>query len=77
MGNYVKDEKESSLFWHKLLVENGCPRNGIISIRRRTRLKYHYAIREAREKEKKLEQPEWPNLYIIAKISGMNVITSE
>ena len=50
---YVKVEKESSLFWHKLWVENGCPRNGIIaSIRRRTRLKYHYAIREARKKEK-------------------------
>lgn len=50
---YVKDEKESSLFWHRLWVDNGCPHHGIIaSIRRRTRLKYHYAIREARKKEK-------------------------
>ena len=37
----VKDEKDSSLFWHKLWVENGCPRNGIIASRRRgTRVIY-------------------------------------
>ena len=38
---------EKSLFWHDIWVQNGKPRDGdIASIMRRTRARYHYAIRD-------------------------------
>ena len=51
----VKEERETSLFWHRLWLDNDCPRHGIVAdIRRRSRLKYHYAIRKARKSEKEI-----------------------
>ena len=44
-SEYVKEAKETALFWHKLWQQNGCPSSGIVAdVRRRTRYKYHYAI---------------------------------
>ena len=45
----VEPHKQTSMFWHNLWVECGCPRNGTFSdIMRRTRAKYHCAIRSVK-----------------------------
>ena len=43
---HVEESKKTSLFWPDLWRINGSPRQGTIAdIMRRTRAKYHYAIR--------------------------------
>ena len=42
----VKPKLDSSLLWHKIWVDSGLPRDGLIAdIMRRTRAQYHYAIK--------------------------------
>ena len=54
-SEYVKEAKETALFWHKLWQQNGCPSSGIIAdVRRRTRYKYHYAIRYVTKNKKSI-----------------------
>ena len=45
-NEYVNHYRETSLFWHHIWKCNNCPKTGIIAdIRRKTRCKYHYALR--------------------------------
>ena len=42
----AKPARDEAIFWHKLWIENGRPRNGYIAdIRRRTRAKYKHIVR--------------------------------
>ena len=46
----VEPYKQDAIFWHKLWKDNGSPCNGVLSdIRRRTRLKYHQAVKLAKK----------------------------
>jgi len=41
-----------SLFWHRMWVDCGRPRNDAVAdVMRRTRAAYHYAIRQTRQEE--------------------------
>ena len=43
---YVSDNRKNALFWHQYWLDQGRPSQGQIAlIRRRTRAKYHYAVR--------------------------------
>ena len=45
-NEYVKDHAEMARFWHDIWVNQGKPNQGdIATMKRKTRLKYHYAIR--------------------------------
>lgn len=45
-NEYVKEHAEKSKFWHEIWLQSGKPRQGAIANeRRKSRLKYHYAIR--------------------------------
>ena len=45
-NEYVKEHKNISLFWHKEWLDNGRPHQGMIAYNiRKTRAKYHYAIK--------------------------------
>ena len=51
-NEHVKEHAERSKMWHEIWVQNGRPRVGYLAnIRRKTRLKYHYAIRYIVKKE--------------------------
>ena len=45
----VSQVRSTAIFWHNLWKDNGSPRSGIIAdIRRKTRARYHYAVRRAK-----------------------------
>ena len=45
-NEHVKEHAENSKIWHDIWVHSGKPRHGdIANMKRKTRLKYHYAIR--------------------------------
>ena len=45
-NEYVKEHAENAKVWHDVWVQSGKPRQGdIANMKRKTRLKYHYAIR--------------------------------
>ena len=45
-NEYVKEYAEKAKFWHEIWIQCGRPNQGEVAIiRRKTRLKYHYAIR--------------------------------
>jgi len=45
----VAPARDKSIMWHRIWVDCGRPRNGIVAdIMRKTRTAYHYAIRKAR-----------------------------
>ena len=45
-NEHVKEHAENSRIWHDIWVQSGKPRHGdIANMKRKTRLKYHYAIR--------------------------------
>ena len=45
-NDYVSDHRKNALFWHQYWLDQGRPSQGQIAlIRRRTRAKYHYAVR--------------------------------
>ena len=51
-SEFVEPLRKNSLFWHKVWIECGRPHDGTVaSIMRKTRAKYHHAIREVRRKE--------------------------
>ena len=42
---YVKEHAENAKVWHDVWVQSGKPKQGdIANMKRKTRLKYHYAI---------------------------------
>ena len=48
-NEFVSPEKEKALFWLSIWINNSSPRQGYVAdIMRRTRAKYHYAIRRIR-----------------------------
>ena len=48
----VKSEKEHSLFWHWIWIDCGKPTQGhVYMIMKQTRLRYHYAVRKAKQCE--------------------------
>ena len=48
-NEFVSPEREKALFWRSIWINNGSPRQGYVAdIMRRTRAKYHYAIRRIR-----------------------------
>ena len=54
---HVEESKKTSLFWHDLWRINGSPRQGTIAdIMRRTRAKYHYAIRYVKRMSETLKK---------------------
>ena len=45
-NEFISPEKEKALFWRGIWINKGSPRQGYVAdIMRRTRAKYHYAIR--------------------------------
>jgi len=49
---YVKPERERSLFWHWIWLESDKPNNGYVyDIMKKTRSQYHYAVRYAKKNE--------------------------
>ncbi len=54
---YVKPEKERSLFWHWIWLECGRPNHGhVYNIMKQTRYRYHYAVRYAKKNEFNLKK---------------------
>ena len=51
-NEHVKEHAERAKLWHNIWKEKGCPTQGdIAAIRRKTRLKYHYAIRHVKKEQ--------------------------
>ena len=51
-NDYVREHKDMALYWHQLWLDNGRPPQGEIALnRRRTRAKYHYAIKFVKKEE--------------------------
>ena len=49
-NEYVKEHAENAKVWHDVWMQSGKPRHGdIANMKRKTRLKYHYAIRFVKE----------------------------
>ena len=54
-NEYVSDHRKNALFWHQYWLDQGRPSQGQIAlIRRRTRAKYHYAIRFVNKERNKI-----------------------
>ena len=54
-NEHVKEHSERAKLWHEIWVQMGRPREGYLAnIRRKTRLRYHYAIRKIVRNETKL-----------------------
>ena len=48
----VEPFREKSLLWHRIWIDCGRPRNGVVAdCMRRTRAKYHYAVREVKKRK--------------------------
>lgn len=46
----VKELRDQAIFWHNIWKDNNSPREGILAdIRRRTRSRYHYALRDVKK----------------------------
>ena len=51
-SEHVEPVRQNSIFWHKIWIECGRPKTGIVAdIMRRTRASYHYAIRSVKRNE--------------------------
>ena len=54
-SEFVEPVREKSLFWHKIWIDCGRPKTGVVAgIMRKTRLAYHYAIRKVKRMEKEI-----------------------
>ena len=52
---YVEPYRQSSMFWHVLWKENGCPRTAwIATLRNKSRASYHYALRYVKKTKDKI-----------------------
>lgn len=48
-GEHVEPLRQKSMFWHSLWIDSGRPRSGVVAdCMRRSRAKYHYAIRDVK-----------------------------
>ncbi len=48
----VQPQKDSALFWHSIWAQCGKPRQGaVFEVMKRTKHKYHYAIRSIKKRE--------------------------
>ena len=55
-NEYVSDNRKNALFWHQYWLDKGRPSQGPIAlIRRRTRAKYHYAIRFVNKEKNRIK----------------------
>ena len=46
----VEQERNDSIFWHQVWIESNRPNKGVVyDIMKRTRNKYHYAVRKAKK----------------------------
>jgi len=51
-NKHIPEERNTSIFWHNMWKENGCPTSGhIFNIRRYTRKRYHHVIKETKRKK--------------------------
>ena len=51
-SEFVKEHKDKAIFWHAIWRSSGSPREGTVAdIRRRTRAKFHYALRYVKRYE--------------------------
>ena len=51
-SEHVRPLRERSMFWHRMWLDCGRPRTGVVSeSMRRTRAAYHYALRRIRKDE--------------------------
>ena len=49
-SEYVQPFRDKSLFWHRMWLDCGRPRSGVVfECMKRSRLAYHYAIRKVRK----------------------------
>ena len=52
---YVEPHRSKSIFWHKMWLECGRPKSGVVAdIMRRTRASYHYAVRRVKKNEQEI-----------------------
>jgi len=59
-NDHVKPFKDQSIFWHRLWIDNGKPRSGIIAdIRRRTRSKYKQAVKLVKRNQSNFRAEKW------------------
>jgi len=62
----VEPHRDKSLFWHGLWVECGRPRSGVVAdCMRRTRSRYHYAIRQVKRDEDSIIKERLANALIV------------
>ena len=55
-NEHVQAQHDTSLFWHDIWVQCGRPHNGeVADIMRRTRSRYHYAVRYVIKEETRLK----------------------
>ena len=56
-NDHVKQYKQAAVFWRNMWHDNGSPREGTVAnIMRRTRARYHYAIRHVKSKKEQLKK---------------------
>ncbi len=54
-NEFVREYKDSALFWHKLWKDNGSPNSGVLfDLRRSTRYKYHHALKTIKRQKDSL-----------------------
>jgi len=55
-NEHVKSYKEQSIMWHRIWVDNGCPRHGVIyDIKRRTQANHKRAVRYVNKNQSNLK----------------------
>ena len=55
-NEHVQAQHDTSLFWHDIWVQRGRPHNGeVADIMRRTRSRYHYAVRYVMKEETRIK----------------------
>ena len=58
----VEKEKNTALFWHRLWLDNGRPREGVVAeVRRKTRSLYHRAVRKLMKNDEQLSYEKMAN----------------
>jgi endonuclease/exonuclease/phosphatase family metal-dependent hydrolase len=78
-NEHVEGFKQQALFWHNVWKDNNSPRTGLIAdIRKRTRAKYHYAIRFVRKNKETCAANNMANalLYITIGNTGQKLVRS-
>ena len=64
-NEYVKEHAERAKLWHNIWLNSGRPSHGYLAdIRRKTRLKYHYALRRVVKDNNKVCNEKWVKLLV-------------